>query len=82
MALVELKIEVPKEMNDIRVFLVQLISDIKAKKPTTEIIAGSLGGLMASIEGFDQLDEEAKMKEAYNLYGILAADIAKALAGK
>ena len=81
MALIKLEIEVPKEMNDVRVFIVQLIMDIKAKKPTAELIAGSLGGLMSAIEGWDQLDEEAKLKEAFNLYGLLASDIAKALKG-
>lgn len=79
MALVSLKVDVPKEMNDIRVFLVQLIADIKAKKSVAEIVGGSLGGLMAAIEGWDQLDDEAKLKEAYNLYGVLLGDIAKAL---
>jgi len=79
MALVKVELEVPKEMNDIRLFIAQLLLDIKAKKPVTEIMAGSLGGLMAAIEGWDQLDEEAKLKEAFNLYGLLAADIAKAL---
>lgn len=79
MALVKIELEVPKEMNDIRVFLVQVISDLKAKKPIAEVIAGSLGGLMAAVEGYDQLDEEAKLAEAYNLYALLASDIAKAL---
>jgi hypothetical protein len=79
MALIKLEVEVPKEMNDIREFIVKLIVDIKAKKPLAEIGASSLPGLIASIEGYDQLDEEAKMKESYNLYGLLVADIAKAL---
>lgn len=81
MQLVQVSVDVPKEMNDVRLFIGQLISDIKAKKSTTEIIGGSLGSLMTAIEGWDQLDEEAKSKEAFNLYGLMAADIAKALKG-
>lgn len=79
MALVEVKLNVPKEMNDIRLFLVQLVVDLKAKKPMAELIAGSLAGLMAAVEGYEQLGDEAKLAEAYNLYALLAADIAKAL---
>ncbi len=79
MALVKIELEVPKEMNDVRLFVVQLLMDIKAKKSTAELIAGSLGGLMTAVEGWDQLDDEAKMKEAFNLYALLAADIAQAL---
>lgn len=82
MALVKVEREVPKEMKDVADLLVQLIRDIKAKKGLAEIAAGALPGLMASIEGFDQLDDEAKLGEAYNLYGLLVADIARALAGK
>lgn len=82
MALVEETVLVPKEMQDVRVFLVQLMKDIKAKKGVAEIAAGSLGNLMAAVEGYDQLDDEAKLSEAYNLYGLLVADIAKVLSGK
>lgn len=82
MELVKREVEVPKEMNDVAMFLVQLVGDIKAKKPIAEIIAGSLAGLMASVEGWDKLDDEAKLKEAYNLYGLLLADLAKALTAK
>ncbi len=78
--LVEVKLSVPKEMNDVRLFLGKLVADIKAKKPIAEIAAGSLPGLMSAVEGWDQLDEEAKLAESYNLYALLAADIAAALA--
>lgn len=80
MELVKLEIEVPKEMNDVRLFLVQLVNDIVAKKGVTEIIASSLPSLITAVDGFQKLSEEAKAKEAYNLYGLLAADLAKSLA--
>ena len=60
----------------------KLIGDIKAKKPVAELIAGSLGSLMSAVEGYDQLDEEAKMKEAHNLYGILVGDLIQVLTAK
>lgn len=82
MALVKIELEVPKEMNDVKEFLVKLVQDIKAKKPIAEMVAGSLGGLITAVEGYDQIDDEAKLKEAYNLYGLLAADLAKALSAK
>jgi hypothetical protein len=82
MALEKIELEVPKEMNDVRKFIVQLIVDIKAKKPLADLVAGSLPGLIASVDGYDQLDDEAKTKEAFNLYGLLASDMAKALSGK
>jgi hypothetical protein len=82
MANVKIELEVPKEMDDVRKFLVQLVADIKNKKPIAELVAGSLPGLIAAVDGYDQIDDEAKTKEAYNLYGLLASDIAKALSGK
>ena len=82
MALIKLEVEVPKEMNDVKEFLVKLIVDIKAKKPITELIAGSLPGLISAVEGYDQIDDEAKLEQAYNLYGLLLADIVKALTHK
>ena len=82
MALVEISLAVPKEMNDVRLFLVALVEAIKAKKSLAEISAGSLPGLMSAIEGFDQLDDEAKLAEAYNLYALLVADLARVLLAK
>jgi len=80
--LVDVTVQVPKEMKDVKDFLVKLLEDIKAKKSITEIAAGSLPGLITAVDGFEKLDDEAKAKESYNLYGLLVADVAKALAGK
>ena len=80
--LVKRELEVPKEMNDVALFLVKIVADIKAKKPVAELLAGSLAGLMSAVEGYDLLDDEAKLAEAYNLYGILVSDLAKVLLAK
>lgn len=82
MELVDVALKVPKEMNDIKVALVGLVEDIKAKKGVASIIAENIPALMAAIEGFDKLGEEAKSAEAYNLYGLLLSDLTKALTAK
>lgn len=81
MELVKVEVEVPKEMLDVKNFLVGLVKDIKAKKSIVEISAGSLPALMTAFDGFDKLSEEAKAAQSYDLYALLAADIAKALKG-
>lgn len=75
--LVKEEIQVPKEMQDVRKFLVGLVEDIKAKKDVSLIAAENLPTLMIAIEGFSQLGEEAKDEHAPMLFGLLAADLAK-----
>lgn len=82
MELVDVNMKVPKEMKEVKDFLVKLIEDIKMKKSTSEIIAGSLAGLMLAIEGFDKLGDEVKSKESYNLYALMIADMVKAFMAK
>lgn len=79
---VNLSIDVPKEMNDVRIALVELIEDIKAGKSITDIAAENLPNVMKAVEGFDQLDDEAKTEQAYDCYGLTASGIAKALMKK
>lgn len=82
MDLVKVELQVPKEMNDVREFLVKLLVDIKAKKPIAELVAGALPGLIAAVDGYNKISDEAKAKEAYNLYGLLVADVIAALTVK
>lgn len=79
MELVKVEIEVPKEMLDVKTFLVELVADIKAKKSVASIAAENLPNLMAAVDGFNKLGEEAKVEQANNLYGLLVADLIKAL---
>lgn len=81
MDLVKREVEVPKELNDVGVLVVELLKDIKAKKPVSAIISENIANLYAAVEGFDQLGAEAKAKEAFDFYALLAADIGKALKG-
>lgn len=61
-ASVKVEIEVGKESKDVVDLVADLIEDIKAKKDVSAIAAENLPGLMKAIEGFDQLDDEAKSK--------------------
>ncbi len=79
MELVKLEVEVPKEMLDVKNFLVELVQDIKAKKGIAAIAGENLPNLIVAFDGFEKLGEEAKSEQANNLYGILVADLIKAL---
>lgn len=80
--LVKVELEVPKEMNDVKVFLIQLVQDIKEKKDIAVIISSSLPALISAVDGYEKLGEEAKLAEAYNMYALLVADLAKVLLAK
>jgi hypothetical protein len=79
MNLVKVEIDVPKEMLDVKTFLVELVADIKAKKNVGAIASENLPNLVAAIDGFSALGEEAKSEQANNLYGLLVADLIKVL---
>lgn len=81
MELVTLEVSVPKEMQEISVFIAHLIKDIKAKKAITEIVAGSLPGLMTAVDGYGQLSEEIKSDEATDCIALLGSGVYKALKG-
>ena len=72
---VTISLEVPKEANEVKNFIVELIKDIKGKKEVTAIVAENLAGLMSAIDGFDKLSTESKEKEIYNLAAVLVADL-------
>lgn len=76
------QLEVPKEMSEIVDALVGLVADIKAKKDISMIVAENLQPLMAAVEGFDKLGEEAKSEQSYNAYALLVSGLAKELLKK
>lgn len=79
---VEQVVKLPKEMQDVRVLVVELVKDIKAKKSPMEIAGENLPLLIAAAEGMDKLGAEAKDAAAIDLGALLAADISKVLLGK
>lgn len=79
MEMVKLEIEVPKEANEVADALVLLVEAIKAKKEIAVIVAEVLPKLMVAVDGFSELDDEAKSPEMKMLLGILVGKLAKAL---
>lgn len=73
------EVELTKEANDIRKFVVGLLSDIRAKKDVAGIIAGNLQGLISAVEGYEKLPVEVRHPAFYNVSGLLAADITRVM---
>lgn len=79
MQTVQVILEVPKESKEVLDAVTALISDVKAKKPLAEIIAGALPKVIAAVDGFDMLDDEAKSANKGDLIGYAGKEIVKAL---
>ena len=77
--LVDLTVKVPKETEDVRQLLLTLVQDIKDKKSVVDISADALPKLIAAVDGWDKLGEEAKTKEAYDCFALTGSGIAKIL---
>lgn len=75
-------VRLPKESQDVRVLLVELIKDIKEKKPIAQIASENLENLMKAVEGFEKIPNEVKDESFYDLSALMASDIAKVLSGK
>lgn len=59
--------EYAKELDDVGYALVELVKDIKAKKPVAEIAGENLPNLMNALNGMDQLDDELDQHRAVAL---------------
>ena len=59
MGLEQKTVLVAKECNDVMVFLVDLVQDIKAKKSAKDIAITSLPKLIGAIDGIEQIKTEA-----------------------
>lgn len=62
--LVEIKFQAPKEMNDVRVCLVELLKDIKAGKTVVEITGENFNNLIEAVKGADKVSVEVKQEMA------------------
>lgn len=82
--LVDVNIKAPKELNDVRLAVVSIIEDVKAKKSIAEIAAGNLTKLVAAVEGADQIDEAFKeeSKRSAALAGLMGGEIIGAVMAK
>lgn len=69
--------EVPKEMNDVVVLVQSIFTSLK-KKDTAALqkILENLPQVMAAIDGYEKLEEEAKSKYAANAYALVVSAVA------
>ena len=79
MQTVQVVLVVPKESKEVVDALVSILQDVKAKKSIGEIAAGALPKIIVAVEGFDQLDDEAKSEHKGDLAAYLVNEIVKAL---
>jgi len=77
MEVIKKEIEVPKELNEVCVFVVELLKDIIAKKSIAEISAENVPNLMAAVNGFEAMKDELKDDKVFDLAALMVADIVK-----
>lgn len=77
MELVKLEVSVPKELNDVRLFVVELLKDIKAGKDRGAILAENMPNLFVAVEGVSTMSEEVKQESAKSavLAGLMGGEI-------
>lgn len=79
MQTVDVVLKVPKESKEVVDAAVGLVADVKAKKPIAEIAANALPKVVIAVDGFDQLDDEAKSQQKSDLAAYLAKAFLDAL---
>lgn len=75
-------VQVPKEAKDVKDLILVMVQDIKAKKSAAEIAGDALPKLMAAIDGFDKLGDEAKTPQIAVLGGLLGGQVGEILMQK
>lgn len=77
--MVDVNLKVPKELNDVRVFIVGLTRAILVDKDkeVAQKLMEQLPPLMDAIQGYDELEAEMAMPESNNAIGLLVADLVK-----
>lgn len=81
--LVDVTVKVPKELNDVRVALVALITDIKQGKPFAVVAVETFPLLLAAVTGAQALGDEVKaeMQKSSALIGLMGGELVGALVG-
>ena len=74
-------VKIAKEIDDVGLAIVEIIHDIKAKKPITEIAGENLQNLVAMVNGIDLVDDEyeANRRVAMATMGYRTGEMADAL---
>ncbi len=77
---VKVEVQVPKELNDVRLAIVQLIKDVKAGKNASQILA-NLGLFLEAVNGIANIPMEVQteLQGSLELAGLFAADVVGAL---
>jgi len=83
MAIVKVEVELAKEVDDVGLFLAELVRDIRAKKPATAIMAENIVNLTNAIAGVDQVDDEFALnrKVALETIGRQTGNLTDAIIG-
>lgn len=71
------ELELPKELTEVCVFVVELLRDVVDKKPIAELTAHNLPRLMLAVQGFEHMGEELKDDRCYDVAALLVSDIIK-----
>lgn len=81
--LVPVTIQAPKELNDVRVALIQVVKDLKAGKSMSAILM-NLSTFMEAIQGVDKIPTEAKeeMSKSVELAGLMGGQLLSVLMDK
>lgn len=82
--LVEQKIMLPRELNEVRTAIVKVVSTMVSGQNALAAILGSMGELQAAVGNFQQIPVELKedLPGAVAVAGLLGADILAALQKK
>lgn len=77
---VKIELQVPKELNDVRVALVQLVKDVRAGHSVAQILA-NLGIFLEAVNGIAQIPEEIKteLQGSLEVGALFASDVIGAL---
>lgn len=81
---VKIELDLPKELFEVKVAVVELLKDILAGKGLPELVGENLSNLSKAVGGADKLDDEIKEDLAASLQcaGLFGADIVSALLKK
>lgn len=75
-------VKLPKEANEVRFFIIELLKDIRAKKTVAQISEENLANLWTAVQGFDVLDDECKDPAIYKLGALTGADMIEVFTAK
>jgi hypothetical protein len=77
---VKIELQVPKELNDVRVALVQLVKDVRAGHSVAQILA-NLGVFLEAVNGISEIPDEVKneLQGSLEVGALFASDVIGAL---